>query len=131
MTQPQLVLVHTLLSTNGIKDKDDKADIIRSFTAGRTSSSREMTHVEATALINHLKSLDPAERSADRMRKKIISMAHQMQWNSNGKLDMARINNWCVKFGYLKKKLDAYKYAELPKLVSQFESVYKDCLKKV
>jgi hypothetical protein len=131
MTQSQLVLVHTLLSTNGIKDKDDKADIIRSFTAGRTSSSREMTHVEATALINHLKSLDPSERSADRMRKKIISMAHQMGWKTDGKLDIGRVNNWCIKFSYLKKKLDAYEYTELPRLVSQFENVYKDYLRKV
>jgi len=47
------------------------------------------------------------------------------------KLDMRRVNNWCLKYGYLHKLLDEYTYEELPKLVTQFEEVYKDMLRKV
>jgi hypothetical protein len=131
LSPDQLKGIHTLLNKQGLKD--DKDSIVQSFTAGRTTSSREMYHDEAAALIGHLKSLDPQDTASDKMRNKIISMAHEMGWRIQGteSIDMQHVNGWCVAHSYLKKKLDDYKYAELPKLVTQFTEVYKSFIKKL
>lgn len=76
----------------------------------------------------------PAQQ-ANTMRKKIIALAHQMGWSSihpasgNKIADMARINAWCEKYGYLHKKLNDYTVDELPKLVTQFVNLYNSFLK--
>lgn len=136
-TISQIAAIHTLLSKQGLKD--DKANIVQSFTAGRTTSTKEMSMDEAAALIGHLKSMDPQDKGSDRMRNKILSMAHEMGWTLpvagdplpvKPKVDMDHVNAWCKSHGYLKKKLDDYTYTELPKLVSQFEEVYRSFITK-
>lgn len=130
-TLAQITVIHTLLGKQGLKD--EKRSIVLSFTAGRTDSVKEMRNEEAAALIGHLKSMDPEEKSADKMRNKILSMAHEMGWRLPGttRVDMGHVNGWMRSKSYLKKDLDAYRYGELPKLVSQFEEVYKSFLSKV
>lgn len=123
----QLRAIHALLGEQGLRD--EKANIVQAFTGGRTTHSSEMSSSEAAALIGHLKSLNPVNNRADKMRNKILSMAHEMQWEKDGRIDMDHLNNWCLAKSYLKKKLDEYEYAELPKLVTQFEQVYKSHLK--
>jgi len=60
-------------------------------------------------------------------------MGWQLPPDNTGRrrVDMKRVDGWCVSFSYLKKKLDNYTYEELPKLVSQFELVYTDYLNKI
>lgn len=127
----QLSAIYTLLNKAGLKE--EKESIVNSFTAGRTTSVRKMKYAEAAALIGHLKSLDPIDKASDKMRNKILSMAHEMGWRISGteNIDMSHVNNWMRSFSYLKKDLDAYKYSELPKLVTQFEEVYKSFIKKI
>lgn len=132
MSSPaQLKAIYTLLRKNGIKDKEDKESIVEVFTGKRTGSVTAMKDNEAAALIGHLKSMEPTETSATKMRNKILSMCHEMNWTipGTGKVDMDHVNNWCISKSYLKKKLDDYEYNELPKLVSQVEEVYKSYLK--
>lgn len=136
ITPSQLRAIHTLLSKQGLRDEKDS--IVSSFTAGRTTHSSAMLFDEAAALIGHLKSLDPEDKASDKMRNKILSMAHEMGWRLapregevKGRVDMKRVDNWCLKYGHVKKRLDDYKYNELPKLVSQFDEVYKGHLSKV
>ena len=123
--------IHTLLNKQGLKEEKDS--IVKSFTAGRTTHSSQMLFEEAASLIGHLKKLDPHDIASDKMRNKILSMAHEMNWRIKGteKVDIDHVNAWCISHGYLKKKLDDYKYNELPKLVSQFDEVYKGFIKKV
>lgn len=140
----QIKAIYALLGKHGLRE--EKESIVGSFTAGRTNSTKAMTKAEAAALIGHLKSLDPTDTRSDKMRNKILSMAHEMNWcltasplaspltlskgeGEKRKVDMAHVNNWCVKSGYLHKPLDEYTYNELPRLVSQFEEVYKSYLK--
>lgn len=137
ITPNQLKAIHALLNAAGLKD--EKESIVDSFSGGRTVHVGELSKGEAMALIGHLKSLDSTAQRADKMRNKILSMAHEMGWEkevdnrqlAKGKkpIDMQRVNNWCVKYGYLHKRLDAYNYNELPRLVTQMEGVYKDHLK--
>lgn len=109
--------LHALLNNN--KMMGQKAALILGFTDGRSESSKDLTYQEAGALINHLKSID----SSHKMRRRIIKMAHEMGWKlkDSSKIDIERVNEWCVKFGYGHKPLNDYSPVELPKLVSQFE----------
>lgn len=120
-TKQQLTIIHTLLNKH--KMSAHKGDIVSGFTAGRTESSREMDIKEAAAMIRHLKTLDPDAKRAERMRRKIISLAHEMNWKlPSGKIDMKHVDGWCIRLSYLHKKLDAYSLSELPRLVTQFEN---------
>ncbi len=133
-TDPKkLKAIHTLFSKHNIKDKEDKSSIIYSITGGRTTSTRELTDSEANGLLAHLQSLDGTADRSEKMRRKIIRLAHEMGWKRQGstKIDMKRINAWCAKSGYLHKPLDDYSYSELPKLVSQFEKVHADYISKL
>jgi hypothetical protein len=128
---PQLTAIHALLSELHLRD--EKESIIREFTGGRTTSSRSMTKAEARALIAHLKSVDPKDKGAEKMRNKVLSMCHEMGWRIPGtdRIDMDHVNNWCVSRSYLKKKLDDYTHKELPLLVTQVEQFYQSFLKRI
>lgn len=129
LNKAQLTIINVLFNKLHI-DADEKESILLGFSGGRTVSTRELTSDEAIALIRHLKNLDPEEKRAEKMRRKIISQAHEMGWHIKGthKVDMKHLDEWCVKFGYLHKKLNQYQYKELPKLVTQFEMAYKHYL---
>ncbi|MBS1740708.1 MAG: hypothetical protein JST88_09225 [Bacteroidetes bacterium] len=108
-----------------------KESLIGGASHGRTTSTRELTADEAKSLIQYLKSQDPEEQRAEVMRRKIISLAREMHWMAGGKADMQRIDAWMVKSSYLHKKINQYRYAELPALVTQFEKVYLSFLKGI
>ena len=110
---------------------EQKADIIGWVTADRTKKSSELTVKECNRVIryleryveNYLKSTEPQDLRADRMRKKIIAIAkHEMGWS------MDDIDAFCEKRGYCHQKLMEYTYKELPQLVTQFEEVYSSWL---
>lgn len=132
ITPIQIRIIRTILSARKLDHMKD--DIILSASEGRTSSTKELYFNEAVALITTLNYDNKKEfDNCYKMRGKILSMAHEMQWYKPGtkKLNYDRINEWCEKFGYLHKRLDRYTYSELPKLVTQFEAVHKDFLKKI
>lgn len=153
---PQLF---ALLKKLGIDDAG-RAQLVDQYTDGRSSSARDLRRPEILALIQSLQSQssDGAPLSsrrgaggevADKMRKRIISMAHEMGWelplaplafgegpgvrqcSGKPKADMPRINAWCEKYGYLHKPLNSYTLQELPTLVTQFENMYQDFIKKI
>lgn len=129
ITPAQLKCLNTLISKRGI-DKDTKAVMVAGFSNNRCTSSKELYYDEAADMIKHLQTLQPHQPEAEKMRNKILYYAHEMNWrNAALKLDMQRVDAWCNKFGYLHKDLDQYEYKELPKLVSQFEIVYRSYLR--
>jgi phage gp16-like protein len=138
ITKAQIVRLQVLRRELNMSD-DLYRDMLMSATDGRTNSSTQLTQKEAFEIIDQLSKLTSKEPDpADKMRKKIISMAHSIGWvtpvaTANGpvvKADIVRINAWCQKSGYLHKKLNQYTYAELPKLVSQFQEVYNSYQKQ-
>lgn len=134
MNLPLNKQLHALLNQAGLSSQ--KTALVLSFSNGRSESSKDLTNFETRQLIAYLQGLPNAEQeAANRMRRKMLSYCHEMHWtvtNVYGKkiADVQRLDGWCEKFGYLHKKLNAYSHAELPKLVSQFERVYKDYLNK-
>ena len=127
-------MVYALLNKTGLLPQ--KENIVFGISGGRTGSTRELSHEESLALITYLKEQDTETEDprVTKMRNKIYYYAHEMKWqqpHSRDKFlvaDYKRIDDWCLQFSYLKKKLNQYTYAELPKLLSQFEMVYKSFL---
>lgn len=123
--------INALLHKMGIQDQ--KEELVYLFTNKRSKSRADLFSSEANELIAYLKKIDPDEKAAEAMRRKIIAMAHEMGWELPGtkKADMVHIDNWCQKSSYLHKKLNQYLYKELPALVSQFELVHKSFLNSI
>jgi hypothetical protein len=142
-TNKQSGLLHLLLRQLKI-DKEGKQELVFAATGGRSTSSWDLTVQECTVLCKQLSekaktTTAPAQVSPkpktekqwtspeDRMRKKILSIGHELGLKlNNGSINMARVNAICVERGYLHKKLDLYTRAELPKLIAQFENILRD-----
>lgn len=141
ITPAKLKAIHTLLSKYKI-DKEAKAAMVYGFSGGRCTSTKDLTDAEAVLLLRHLQAHDPNRAAVEKMKGKIFYYCHEMGWTAPSQpppeggggaptrmvVDMKRLDAWCLKYSYLHKKLDYYRYNELPKLVSQFEALYKHFL---
>ena len=114
-------------------DETDRHQLASQVSGGRTQRTSQLTAAEADTLLRILQAANPLwQSSADRMRKKIIAMAHDLGWHhyspSKGRFvaDMARIDQWCQTFSQAKKGLNAHTEDEMPQLVSQFERMYSE-----
>ncbi len=122
---------------------DQKADLVNRFTEGRTNSSREMTDEEITKAIEYIEfmigGMEPSEdfKRGDRMRKRIMSLCHQYGYTRYDEkkrknvVDLDRLESWMIKYSYLHKSLNKYKYKELPRLVVQFQNVVYSYLNQI
>lgn len=137
ITPAQLQCINVICTKNKI-DADSKAAMVNSYSAAGHTSSKDLLINEAASMIKRLKELygtgEDARNKA--MLGKIFYYAHEMGWTkvskvSNKKVaDVQAIDDWMKKYSYLKKKLNKYTFEELPKLVSQFEMVYKSHLNR-
>jgi hypothetical protein len=124
-----------LLTKTGLQGR--RHAICWDYSKGRTESSKELTDREMLSVIDALEKGFKELDRCDQMRKKIISMAHEMGWNYavagmiKPKADMKRIDDWCIKFGMFHKRLNGHNYGELVRLVSQFETFYKSFLERL
>ena len=138
LTSNQLKCISTIVSELKI-NKEDKAVIVGGFSGGRCTSSKDLFYAEAEELIKHLKVLSGQQtnnKPTAAMVGKILYYAHEIGWvkkNPTGKVvaDVKRVDAWMIKYSYLHKKINAYSYLELPKLVIQFQTFYKYHLNKV
>lgn len=104
----------------------DHRELVSDLTKGRTSSLKDLSPLEETELYRTIRSIGSYAEACDRMRKKIISLLMQCGYrDGQGRPDMYRIYAFTLKYGYLHKPLNDYKYNELPKLVTQVENVYR------
>lgn len=138
-TLQQNKVLHAIIGQLGLSS-ELKEDLVFQFTGGRSIKSSEMLMEECRALINHLNTIKqqsvqvvkaPAPvkyyTPEEKMRRKIISIAHEMNWKQpSGKADMSRINEFCLQRGHAHKTLNDYTKAELPTLITQFEKLLKD-----
>jgi hypothetical protein len=98
-------MLHSLLNKTGLST--DKANIVLGITNGRSEHSKDLSFEEARLMITWLQSQDKTKDGANKMRCKIISIAHEMHWHLSGTkdIDMPRLNGWCEKFSYLHIKI--------------------------
>lgn len=118
INKKQIAAIHTLISKLNLP----KADIVIGASSGRTESVGGLTSAEANDLIKYLKSQDPEEKKAEKVRRVIISMAHELGYRKPGtkKVDMAKLDEWCMKYGKFKKKLNQHSLSEVNELRWQF-----------
>lgn len=118
------VLIKKLRLPNDVKE-----DLVFQYTQGRSRSTRELTASECASMTAHLRRLESdmmRNSPANRMRRKILSICHEINWRKDGKIDWKHLNEWLTKYGYLHKRLNQYTEQELPKLVTQFERLLAD-----
>ena len=138
-TPQQLQAIHAVLHAQGLLHQ--KANIISGLTLGRTESSKELTHAEASFLLADLNKNKVSKDDGKKMRNKILAMAHELGWVGTKQVvtptglktvnDYSNVDAWMLQRSYLHKKLFDYTYSELPKLVTQFEAVYNSQLKSI
>lgn len=107
--------------------EDSRKQMVISITNGRSESCADLSQNEAVAMCRLLDKMQKGKSGDQRkeiMRRKILSCFHEMNYRlPGGKLDMARVQQWLLKYGYLHKDLNAYEYTELPRLVTQVETM--------
>lgn len=142
MNQDPKIFKHLMAMLTKTKLQGRRHAICWDYSNGRTESSKELNNAEMLAIINDLEKGFKELDRADAMRKKIISMAHEMGWHTpegikkggeiKYKADMKRIDAWCCgKYSLYKKPLNAHNYHELVKLVTQFNLYYTSFMKQL
>lgn len=110
---------------------------------GNKYSTKDLTNEEADRVIKYLDDLYRSQHGpdihkvdkADRMRKKILSMCHEMGMRlPSGKIDMVQVNKMVAARGHMKKagktELNQYTEAELPALIVQFQRIRSSYFRK-
>lgn len=120
----------------------EKEEIVNQVSEGRTSSLRALTDKEWNQMMYELTANQVLQKAwspkpGDIQRKKMISIARQMNWNMSTNrpiqdkghaMIMYRLDTWCLQQKY-KKPLMAHTVQELNILVSIFEEkVFKSYL---
>lgn len=125
-SHPQLKFIFGAIRKLGIRD-DARKQMVHSITNGRTESCSELSHTEARELCRKLDQMQTSYKDQERkekMRKKIISCFHEMNYrHPGGKIDMERIEQWMLHYSYAHKSIMQYQYNELPRLVTQVETM--------
>lgn len=126
MTPKQLKFVTSLLNREGILFAAETIAV--EFSNNRTNELAALTYTETQNLINAYRNKTPA----DKMRGKILSMAHEMRWETpKGKVDIDKLNAWCVKSTPSHTDFNGISLKDLPIVVSIFEKMYKSFLKQL
>lgn len=124
-TMQQNARLHVLCGKLRI-DAEQRHELMREFSNGRTSSSKELYAPECNQLIHRLEQ-QLTEREDNRLykvRRKLFSLAHELGWeDATGKVDRARLDGFLLKFGPGKKILMAMDAKELSKAITQLEQV--------
>ena len=125
-------------------DADDKKSLVKHYTNGRTTSSKDMSDFEAKEVLRHLESVnrslypalqaqdfqrhaDTTKTSCDKLRKVLIAKSYTIGEN------VAFVKGWCEKYGIfgIKKCFNNYNAQELKGLIEKFNKVYTHRINKV
>lgn len=131
ITEKQVKRIYTMIGNMNLRD--EKENMVFSASLGRTSSVKSLSFTEAEGLIKSLLSLQGSmnRNSSDKMRKKIIAICHDLGWKEPGsnRIDMDRVNDFLLKRGKYKKKLNHLTKDELAITIEQMERI-RDSYKK-
>lgn len=126
MTTKQLKFVHKLLEREGLSFAAEQ--YAAQFSNNRTKNLEALTHQETQALIAEFTTPSPQSK----MQRKIISMAHEMRWElPNKKVDLQRLDAWCIKYTPAHTNFKSIPTEDLPLVVSIFSKMYYQFLKQL
>lgn len=117
----------------------DRSVLVQEFTKGTCHSLTDMTDWQYSEFLRWLRTkcddLRYEAKTLDKcnqMRRKIIALFHKVNWKKpDGRIDMERVDAWCIKYSQFHKSLNQHKYTELVKLCTQVENLYKSFIKTV
>lgn len=122
ITKAQLQMIHTLLNKQGLTHL--KAELVYSFSDGRTQSSRELTLIEAKRFIQYLKDQDASSDIIKRIyHLGYLSGIIYGETPEDKAMNTAKLNMFCKERGTVKKALHQQSVKELKRTVKQFESI--------
>lgn len=152
-TTKDIQIIHALLAklapqmgiTMGSEEmKHYKRSLVETYSNGREESTKGLYVDEAGQLKQDLQYLvnghnntdqrkrSPIEVQKNQKRRLLLAYAHEMMWElPGGKVDMERVNNWCVKYGQYHKELNAHSLTELSDIIVQMEKAYRHLLRSV
>jgi hypothetical protein len=110
---PTIRSLHALLAKRGLMD--EKRDMIREATLGRSESARDLTPEELADLVQALSAgmpeaprkgqpQDRTEEARQRMIRRLYAQARELGWvvpdgNGGTKVDAPRLNRWALQYG--------------------------------
>ena len=134
-TNPQKQQIHRLKRQQGW-DEDTYRNLIYQFSGGRTTSSKELTKKEATALIRQFLGTDKVKRSEWQERqagiKAIYAISFEIPFLNQGfesstpeemEMNKAKIGKFVMTHGIVKKPLKDQSYEELQNTLKQFKKI--------
>ena len=134
-TNPQKQQIHRLKRQQGW-DEDTYRNLIHQFSGGRTTSSKELTKKEATALIRQFLGTDKVKRSEWQERQAVIkaiyALSFEIPFLNQGfesstpeemEMNKAKIGKFVMTHGIVKKPLKVQSYEELQKTLKQFKKI--------
>lgn len=126
--------LYSLYKQRGITE--NRREIIRDFTNGRTENSSELSTQEIISLINILQGGTTAKPQPKTINK-LFGLCYTYGWKyydeSKGKfvVDVEKLNHWLVKYGKYHKQLNQHNTKELGIVTAQFEKVVNSLLKSI
>lgn len=126
MTDKQYFFVVKILEREGLFFMAE--DIAFEHSNGTTRNLRALNYKQTQSLIETF--LQPSAKQ--KMKRKILSMAHEMRWElPNGKVNLEKLDMWCKKYTPSHVPFNEIDKKELPLVVSVFEKMYKSFLKQL
>lgn len=124
VSKPQIGKIQVLLNQNGWMH--EKAEIVAAISDGRTTSTRELTSMEAIQMIRYLSEHNPGER----MKSLIFSLAYQAciiygSSPADKKINAAKLDLFLQDRGTVKKKLNAMGIPDLTRTLKQFQAIVR------
>lgn len=137
VTTEQIKIFHAILSKNRMMH--EKKELVKEISSGRAISTKDLFFDELQHWIDAMNASKQMPWEGAKMIRHIFAMAHELGWIKtklkveNGMLkdekDYQPVHDWVLKYGYLHKPLNEYKYKELPTLVTAFKNMYISKLK--
>lgn len=130
-SKENIVRARTIMSKLAHFTEEDKEMLCMETSGGRTNSLSRLTPQEGREVCFILQRQLPKPINSP-MKRKIISRALDLGWkNKQGKIDMKRLDGWCIKYGAFKKPLDKHSDKELQMVVTAFDKFYHYVIKKL
>ena len=111
---------------------EQKASLVHTFSDGRTTSSKELTLMEARELIDYLKRSDESVN----IIRSIWRIAYDMnviygKGYEENEMNAAKLDSFCQARGTVKKRLRSQTCNELKQTHRQFQAMYKVHVRKL
>ena len=132
-TQQQNKVLHRLLSRLGISD-ESKADMVLSFTNGRTERSSEMTMGECQNMIVELEHLLDKSKTRENelkqtLRRNVFKLMYDLGYlngNMSNTEKLSVINRWAADMLHYDKDLNYLSIDELRRFINQLQAIRRN-----